>query len=143
MNNTSPMRRNDATLCPFNRIFLGTICRLPLILIIYGLNEDRRLEQLKSSSAAVKWSNLFELNYPGCRDKQEGIPAIPTLNDRNFFTNQLSEVIGLANWGLYRCHRLSDVSHLLVRTICPARNHPCQPGQMLMEDRCEIKDLRS
>jgi mono/diheme cytochrome c family protein len=80
-------------------IFLGVvlITLTSILLVIYGFNEEKRMEEFtlaQEAQAIEVGAYLFENNCASCHGKQgEGIPGLcPPLNDRNFFTNRLVEV---------------------------------------------------
>lgn len=80
-------------------IFLGVvlITLTSVLLVIYGFNEEKRMEEYTLAQEAQSievGAYLFENNCASCHGKQgEGIPGLcPPLNDRHFFTNRLVEV---------------------------------------------------
>lgn len=80
-------------------IFLGVILVLltGVILVVYGLNEEARMEEFElaqQAQAIEVGAELFDRNCKGCHGPQgEGIPGLcPPLNDQHFFTTRLDEV---------------------------------------------------
>lgn len=67
------------------------------VLIIYGFNEEKRMQAFAMSQdarAIEVGAGLYESNCSGCHGlKGEGIPGLcPPLNDRYLFTDRLKEV---------------------------------------------------
>lgn len=134
-------------------IFLGIVLVVlaSVILIIYGLNEEDRMARAaeeQQAQAIEVGANLFETNCTGCHGaKGEGIPGLcPPLNDRNFFTNRLTEV----GWsGSFEDYIVSTVSSGRLNSTRPdqyaGQGKPAMPawseayGGPLRED--QIRDL--
>jgi mono/diheme cytochrome c family protein len=67
------------------------------LLVIYGFNEERRMQEfiLSQEAQAIEvGAGLFDNNCKECHGIQgQGVPGLaPALNDRHFFTNRLAEV---------------------------------------------------
>lgn len=67
------------------------------ILVVYGFNEDKRMNSYakeQDAQAIEVGAALFENNCSGCHGLTgQGIPGLcPPLNDRSFFTDRLKEV---------------------------------------------------
>jgi len=80
-------------------IFIGIIIVLLAsgMILVYGMNEQARMEEYKVSQAASAieaGAAIFDNNCKGCHGIQgEGIPGLcPPLNDKYFFTSRLKEV---------------------------------------------------
>ena len=80
-------------------IFIGIIMVLLAsgMLLVYGMNEQARMEEYKiaqAASAIESGAAIFDNNCKGCHGVQgEGIPGLcPPLNDRYFFTNRMKDV---------------------------------------------------
>jgi mono/diheme cytochrome c family protein len=83
------------------QILLGTLFVFitSLFVIVYGLNEPKRMAEFEKSQQAraiEQGAALFEAQCSRCHGTQgKGIPGLcPPLNDSNFFDNRLQEV----NW---------------------------------------------
>jgi len=80
-------------------IFLGTLLILAssILVVIYGLNEEKRMEETKmavQARAIEQGAALFEQQCSRCHGTQgTGIPGLcPPLNDRYFFDQRLKDV---------------------------------------------------
>jgi mono/diheme cytochrome c family protein len=81
------------------QIFLGTLLILAtsLIVLVYGLNEQKRMEQTSKAvraRAIEEGAALYEQQCSRCHGTQgTGIPGLcPPLNDRYFFDQRLTEI---------------------------------------------------
>ena len=93
------------------------------LLIIYGFNEESRMEEfaLSQEAQAIEvGAGLYENNCSTCHGKKgEGIPGLcPPLNDRKFFTERLSEV----GWG-------GTLEDYIVATVSSGRLTSSRPDQ--------------
>jgi mono/diheme cytochrome c family protein len=80
-------------------ILIGVILVLVTgaVLVVYGLNEEARMQEFEMAQQAQAievGAELFDRNCKGCHGPQgEGTPNLcPPLNDKNFFTARLDEV---------------------------------------------------
>jgi mono/diheme cytochrome c family protein len=93
------------------------------ILLVYGFNEENRMEALAMSHDAKGievGAALFESNCSGCHGlKGEGVPGLcPPLNDRHLFTDRLKEV----GWS-------GSLEDYVVATISSGRIASTRPDQ--------------
>ena len=112
-----------------NRVQLEISLGLIFILISSGLlfqyasKEEERMLTLAAAEQAQAievGAGLFENNCSGCHGKQgQGIPGLcPPLNDRNFFTNRMSEI----GWG-------GTLEDYVIATVSSGRPVSTRPDQ--------------
>lgn len=106
-------------------ITLGVLLVLltSVLLIIYGFNEEKRMEEfiLSQEAQAIEvGAGLFENNCKDCHGIQgQGVPGLaPALNDQSFFTNRMAEV----GWS-------GTLEDYIVATISSGRLTSTRPDQ--------------
>lgn len=104
-------------------ILLGTIFIFitSAILLVYGINEEKRMEEQAVASharAIEQGADLFDQQCSRCHGTQgTGIPGLcPPLNDRKFFDNRLQEV----NWA-------GSLEDYIVATVASGRLSSTRP----------------
>lgn len=94
-----------------------------IILVIYGFNEENRMEQAseaQSARAIEVGASLYEINCSGCHGlKGEGIIGLcPPLNDSHFFTDRMKEV----GWS-------GSLEDYIISTVSSGRATSTRPDQ--------------
>ncbi len=94
-----------------------------VILVIYGFNEENRMEEASVSQharAIEVGAGLYEINCSGCHGiKGEGILGLcPPLNDAQFFTTRLEEV----GWS-------GSLEDYIISTVSSGRTTSTRPDQ--------------
>ena len=122
-----------------------------IVLVMYGINEETRMQQFAAAQEAQAievGAYLYENNCSGCHGTRgEGIPGLcPPLNNRAFFTSRLTEV----GWsGTLEDYIIATVSSGRLTSTRPDQyvggGHPAMPawsdryGGPLRDD--QIRDL--
>jgi mono/diheme cytochrome c family protein len=94
-----------------------------IILVVYGFNEEDRMEEASESQharAIEVGAGLYEINCSGCHGiKGEGILGLcPPLNDAQFFTTRLDEV----GWS-------GSLEDYIISTVSSGRTTSSRPDQ--------------